>query len=414
MYGYSDRISLNPIRGHKAEGPRGGRPRRLMRALLCIPGVLHCATAVGAGLEYPELAALRLDEIQYIGTHNSYHIEPDQSVDLVLLVNQYGQGSDWPAARLVRSLAYSHFPLEVQLRLGIRAFELDVYPDRSGGRYADPGVYRSIRESGLIVDVPYDPEGLMDEPGFKVLHMQDIDVRSNCKLLRQCLNAINAWSESIPDHVPIIILIEPKEDKRAAVDDNYEPVEVIAFTEEVFQELEAEILSVISRDKIVTPDEVRGEHASLKAAIGQRGWPLLSELAGKILFILIDSEEPTARYAGEGRTLENKLMFANLGMRAPGSSLVIYTRPTNENHRFRIGGALAEGLLTYTRADANTEEARLNDLARQRFAFRSGAQIISTDYPFPDYRLSGYKVQFEGGRFVRCNPVTARGKCDRP
>ena len=367
---------------------------------------------MAADLEYPELGSLRLNEVQYIGTHNSYHIEPDQSVDLVLLVNQYGQGSDWPAARLVRSLAYSHVPLDVQLRLGIRAFELDVYADRPPGRFADPGIYRSIRESGLIVDVPYDPEGLMQEPGFKVLHMQDIDVRSHCKLLRQCLGMVNAWSESVPNHVPIIILIEPKEENRVAVDEHYEPVEVTAFTEEVFQELEAEILSVIPRHRIVTPDDVRGEQASLKTAIGRNGWPPLSELAGKILFTLIDSEEPTARYAGESRTMENKLMFANLGLRAPGSSFVIHTRPTNENHRFRIGGALAEGLLAYTRADANTEEARLNDLSRQRFAFRSGAHIVSTDYPFPDYRLSDYRVQFEDGRFVRCNPVTARGKCD--
>ena len=72
-------------------------------------------------------------------------------------------------------------------------------------------------------------------------------------------------------------------------------------------------------------------------------------------------------------------MFANLGLRAPGSSFVIYTRPTNENHRFRIGGALAEGLLAYTRADANTEEARLNDPSRQRSAFRSGAHIVSPE-----------------------------------
>ena len=416
MYGCCDRKPLSFLPDRKAarlcgrfRGRCGGR---LERTVLCVLAVLHCMTGVGADLEYPELGSLRLDEIQSIGTHNSYHIEPDQSVDLVLLVNRYGQGTDWPAARLVRSLAYTHFPLEVQLRLGIRAFELDVYPDPSGGRYADPGIYNSIRESGLIVDVPYDPEGEMREPGFKVLHMQDIDVRSTCKLLRRCLSAINAWSDSVRNHVPVVILIEPKEENRLAVDDHYEPVEAAAFTGEVFQELEAEILSVIPRDKIVTPDDVREGQASLRTALGRQKWPLLSELAGKILFILIDSDEPTARYAGESQTLENKLMFANLGMRSPGSSFVIYTRPTNENHRLRIGGALAEGMLAYTRADANTEEARLNDLARQRSAFRSGAQIISTDYPFPDHRLSDYKVQFENGRFVRCNPVTARGKCD--
>ena len=362
-------------------------------------------------MEFPELSSLRLNEVQYIGTHNSYHIEPDQSVDLVLLVNKYGQGSEWPPARLVRSLAYSHFPLQVQLRLGIRAFELDVYADESGGRYADPGIYKSIAKSGLIPDVPYDPDGLMREPGFKVLHMQDIDVRSLCKLFSRCLSIINTWSESVPNHIPLIILIEPKETNRIAVDDNYEPVAVPAFTEQVLQQLEAEILSIIPRNKLVTPDDIRGGQASLNKAVKQQTWPYLSELAGKILFILIDSGKATDNYAGQAQTLENKLMFANLGMGAPGSAFVIYTKPKKEKHRLKIDGALAEGFLVYTRADANTEEARRNDMSRQRFAFRSGAQIISTDYPFPDYRFSDYKTQFEGGKFVRCNPVTARKKC---
>lgn len=373
--------------------------------------ILYCASGVTADLEFPELSSLRLNEIQYIGTHNSYHIEPDQSVDLVLLVERYGHGSEWPAARLVRSLAYTHFPLEVQLHLGIRTLELDVYADKSGGLYAEPGVYKGISNRGLIPDVPYDPDGLMREPGFKVFHMQDIDVRSHCKLLKHCLSMINSWSESVPNHVPIIILIEPKDKNRGAVNDSYTPVAVPAFTGQVLQELEAEILSVIPRNKIVTPDDIRGNQASLSEAIKQQDWPYLSELAGRLLFILIDAGKATDNYVGLGKTLENKLMFANLGHGAPGSAFVMHTKPKKEKHRLKIDGALATGYLAYTRADANTEEARSDDYSRQRFAFRSGAHIISTDYPFLDYRFSTYKTQFNGGKFVRCNPVTAGKKC---
>ena len=359
-------------------------------------------------LEFPALASLRLNEVQYIGTHNSYHIEPDQSVDLMLLVNKYGHGSDWPAPRLVRSLAYSHWPLEAQLSLGIRALELDVYADPVGGRYAEPGIYKSIAKNGLIPDVPYDPDGLMKQAGFKVLHMQDIDVRSNCKLFSQCLSIINSWSERVSNHVPLIILIEPKQTPRVAVDDSYTPVEPLEFTG---QALEEEILSVIPLNRIVTPDDIRHNHASLRRAVKQQGWPYLSELAGKMLFILIDSDKPTENYAGADRTLNNKLMFAHIGASAPGSAFAMYTKPKKEKHRLKIAGALVDGYLVYTRADANTEEARLNDTSRQGFAFRSGAHIISTDYPFPDYRFSEYQTRFENGKFVRCNPLTARKKC---
>ena len=370
------------------------------------------AGALAVDLEFPELGSLRLNEVQYIGTHNSYHIEPDQSVDLVLLVNKYGAGSEWPAARLVRSLAYTHYPLDAQLRLGIRAFELDIYPDPSGGLYAEPGIYKSIAASGLIADVPYDPDGLMRKPGFKVLHMQDLDVRSNCKLLSDCLRIVNGWSDSVPNHVPIVVIIEPKEKNREPVDGNYKPVAVPTYTREVLQELEAEILSVVPRRKIIAPDDIRGEGVSLKRAIRRQAWPTLAKLAGKILFVLTGSGKAARNYAGESRTLENRLMFANLGMKAPGSAFVTYAQPQKEKHRLRIGGALADGFLVRTRADANTEEARRSDWSTQRLAFGSGAQIVITDYPFPDHRLSGYRTQFENGMFVRCNPVTAKGKCN--
>ncbi len=38
-------------------------------------------------------------------------------------------------------------------------------------------------------------------------------------------------------------------------------------------------------------------------------------------------------------------------------------------------------------------EARDNDIRRRDLAIASGAQLISTDYPEPDRRLSSYRVQ---------------------
>ena len=86
-------------------------------SFLCLFFLLN-VTFVYADLdEFEELADLRINEVQYIGTHNSYHLELDQSADILLMLTNYGEKSKWPARRLVPSLSYSHPPLDVQLKL---------------------------------------------------------------------------------------------------------------------------------------------------------------------------------------------------------------------------------------------------------------------------------------------------------
>lgn len=49
------------------------------------------------------------------------------------------------------------------------------------------------------------------------------------------------------------------------------------------------------------------------------------------------------------------------------------------------------------------------------YAFRSGAQIVSTDFPAwgPSSRWGcDYAVQLPGGKTAQCNPVTAPESCD--
>ena len=55
-----------------------------------------------------------------------------------------------------------------------------------------------------------------------------------------------------------------------------------------------------------------------------------------------------------------------------------------------IRALVEEGFLVRTRADAGTAEARRNDTRRRDRAIATGAQLISTDYPEPDRRLSDY------------------------
>src|SRR5688572_7080886 len=135
---------------------------------------------------------VRLNQIQVLGTHNSYHIAPTPALQTSL-------------GERARDADYTHRPLTEQLsRLGIRQFELDVFADPEGGRYASPAALRMVK--GLE---PPGPE--LRVPGLKVLHVQDIDYRTTCPTLVRCLTEIRDWSLANPRHVPIMILIEAKD-----------------------------------------------------------------------------------------------------------------------------------------------------------------------------------------------------------
>jgi len=66
----------------------------------------------------------RLNQIQVIGTHNSYHLAPDPAVRALIAA---------AGRHRAEALDYSHRPLGEQYsQLGIRQIELDVYADPEG------------------------------------------------------------------------------------------------------------------------------------------------------------------------------------------------------------------------------------------------------------------------------------------
>ena len=85
----------------------------------------------GDASEPAEPAPLRLNHLQVIGSHNSYHLAPREELASAL---------EALAPSLFREIDYTHLPLTEQLEEhGIRQFELDVVADPEGGLYATPG-----------------------------------------------------------------------------------------------------------------------------------------------------------------------------------------------------------------------------------------------------------------------------------
>ena len=333
---------------------------------------------------------VRINQVQVIGTHNSYHLRAHPS-----LLKVVGLRSPETA----QGLDYSHRPLPEQLsRLGIRQIELDCFADPKGGLYADPLGPKRAAALGLPPVPNYDPAGRLQAPGFKVMHVQDLDYFSSVLTLVEGLQQVRAWSERHPRHFPIFILLELKEDQPDPA-----LTRPVPFGELELDALEAEILSVLPREKILTPDDVRGGAPTLPEALRQHGWPNLKAARGKIIFGL-DNEGPVRDlYLKRHPALAGRLAFVSV---PPGNPAAAWMKENDAVANFdRIQGLVKAGFLVRTRADADTVEARTNDTRRRDKALASGAQFISTDYPEANLDLSPYVVRFDGAIVVRTNPV---------
>ena len=51
----------------------------------------------------------------------------------------------------------------------------------------------------------------LDQPGFKLIHVADIDYMTNYLTFIDALETVEQWSNANPLHFPIFILIEAKE-----------------------------------------------------------------------------------------------------------------------------------------------------------------------------------------------------------
>lgn len=333
-----------------------------------------------AGCTREAVDALPMSRMQVVGTHNSYKqaVSGPEMARLALA-----------AKATALTLDYSHPSLTEQLDGGARQLELDLLHDPEGGRYADPLGRKLARLTGADLP-PWDPAP-MTRPGLKVLHVQDIDYRSSCALFTDCLKAIADWSAAHPGHLPILILINLKEDAIGFPGS----VKPLPFDAAAMDTIDDEIRSVFGEDRLITPDQVQGAFGSLRDAVRAGAWPGLGAARGRVMFALDAPPDQVARYRGDRAVLEGRVMFVNIEETSPAAGYITLNDPLGEAARIRA--ALAAGLIVRTRADADTAEARNGDTARREAALASGAQYVSTDYMTPDPRFTDYSVGLPGG-----------------
>ena len=246
--------------------------KRLTRSAVPVPFVVSLvlvamlpnAAAAGKGNPYPNDKRLRLQDVQMLGTHNSYHLRPARAI----IPNE-------PAD-------YEHPPLDVQLsEQGVRSLEFDAF----------------------------------NSPTLPVFHSIIVDDRSSCPTVEACLSTVNSWSRAHPGHFPLVLFIEPKPLPTNAnpaiqqVIDTYASENSLSnWDTAALDRLDATVRQVFGR-RLITPDEVRGKRATLQAAIQRDGWPTLAKTRGRVLVVLAPSAALRALYLTGTPSLEGRAMF---------------------------------------------------------------------------------------------------------
>jgi hypothetical protein len=368
--------------------------------VVAVAGLSACGGDGGAA----QKDAVRLNQLGMIASHNSYHLEPPRVIlDTMNSIIQSDPVKWSEYKNFVQSAEYSVRPLSEQFDLGLRNVEIDAWADTKGGLF-------SHRAASSLFNQPFD-DGVdeLKSPGFKVLHAPEVDFMSTCWTLKSCLGQISAWSKANPGHLPLIVDIEAKDD------DIPDPLNLgFAVPEKIggaqLDALDAEILAVFDRSSIVTPDDVRGSRKTLEEAVLKDGWPKVDDMRGKVLFLLLDQGAKRQAYAASAPSLQGRVMFTTSEPGSADAAFVQVTDPTNAVSR--ISEMVKAGYIVRTMADAETLEARQGNTARRDAAIASDAQLIATDFFQPIPAIGGsYRVVFEGGTYVRCNPLTANKAC---
>lgn len=329
-------------------------------------------------------AQCTLAQLRYIGSHNSYKQQlPDAWYQRV-------EALGVPTA----ALRYQHPPLTTQLNMGLRLLELDILTDPKGGLYLPAQDVLALTSLHALAT-----------PGFKVLHLPDVDMASHCPLLADCLSELASWSRQHPAHAPVLVLINIRE---RAVQPTGRTLTTPAISKPQrwqaadFAALDAQLRASFGH-ALLTPAQVRRQGMSLAASIQQFGWPTLESSRGKWLFVLDAELEQLQRYqaatethlaeatpdavssttansgsaklaAVDASAQTGSVMFGSWPLAHPNAGIVVLNDPIAQADA--IQQALRLGFLVRTRSD----DALQLKPARVASALQSGAQFISSDF----------------------------------
>lgn len=316
------------------------------------------STLAGFDIQQAVADGVKYNEVSFIGTHNSY--QADSTAEYKALYAALSEGTFGLVNAADADFRMDH--LTDQLELGVRTVEIDVETIVKNGRTQ-----------------------------FIVCHSPLTNVSSNCYDFAAALREIKMWSDNNPNHLPISVVIEPKK--------MLPPIHGLKnFSLKYANEFDA-LLREILGETLLTPAEMMGDFASLKDMREADGWLPLGDTLGKVLVLLHDTTV-TSDYINQDQTIKTQAMFPMLRYAdryASYASFVLDNTPSDAL-KHKAESIDKCHLIVRTRADSfnHFSDSEYSD------AIRSGAQIISSDYP-PATFENDHVFTFDNGSLVRLN-----------
>lgn len=268
---------------------------------------------------------IHLNDIQMIASHNSYKKRGPALGRFFV-----GLGDSFEEARAMK---YEYKNLTEQLENGIRSFELDV-------RYRNKN--------------------------FELTHVPLVDSSSQAVSFEMLLEEVYLFSSNQDQHMPIIILLEIKNDWMV-LDPRLEEMDEEAFI--AFDNLIKEQM----KDHLFRPSDMLTGDDILKDIIVNQGWPSIPELLNKVMFVMHPGSYDQLYYDID-QSLASQSMFIGSYYSEDIQNYASFF-VQNEVDKDIIGALVDQNYMVRTRMDTHLvfEESRYLD------AIDSGAQILTTD-----------------------------------
>ncbi|MBU1020131.1 MAG: hypothetical protein KJ847_02870 [Firmicutes bacterium] len=270
--------------------------------------------------------SIKLNDIQMLATHNSYKKKGSELGKFFV-----GLGDSFDEAR---ALKYGYKNLTEQFEAGVRSMEFDL----------------RLRKTQFVLT-----------------HVPLVDNSSVAPDFSQALEEIYLFSSNNPNHIPIIILMEIKDDWM-----------ILDHALQVIESEDLENLNELLVEKLgnslFTPSDMMETGKTLKETVQTTGWPTVNSLLGKVIFVLHPGSF-TTMYHELDESLQSQPMFIGAysdGIHQDYASFIVNNNPSVSE----IAPLIADNFIVRTRIDSNLifNSDDFDD------ALSSGAQLLTSDF----------------------------------
>ena len=279
---------------------------------------------------------MRLNELRYLATHNSYKQAISTETQVFYDYALFGACNGL--------YDYVFDTVTEQLNNGIRSIEIDLYKHKTADGF-----------------------------DIKILHNCLTEASSSMADFELGLKELRMWSDYNEGHLPVIVLVEPK---TSGIGD-FGAMDSEAFT------YAFSLMETILGDKLYTPADAIGDYSTFAEMRAANDYPAVRDLTGKFVFLLHESKKKDSFTSLDETLLSQKMFYTayasslSKGKSGVYADNVLFALANEPSDSELLEYAVDNNYIVRTRIDLHhiVSEERLTQ------GIESGTNIMSSDYP---------------------------------